>query len=230
VPTKCPYCAEDVPAGTKKCPHCHEWLDASAANQETLACPRCGHASQPAPGAQSCGGCGKSFFLFAGPRVDPERTPPGDGDTRTYTSKSSGFLLRYQAEVSDAGFGHGPLDPVTGYIPIDAKRIAFGDVGSIAIWSGLDGVPLVLNVLIFLPLSILLIAVAFKEPGFAICGAPAFAITAFLFWRSIRVGARRMRVCSAKETFRFRYDAPFWRWRKFQAESLRRTGIPQPSE
>src|SRR5436309_3099409 len=109
---KCPYCAETVADGAKKCPQCSEWLDASAANAESLKCPRCGCASEPG-GERSCGGCGKTFGLFAGPRIDRSLSPPGDGKG-TYTSKSAGIFMRYQAEVQPGGFAHGPLDPITG--------------------------------------------------------------------------------------------------------------------
>lgn len=227
MPAKCPYCAETIAEGAKKCPHCNEWLDASSANEQALACPRCAHACAPALGSQKCGGCGRSFFLFAGPRVEASRSPKL-GDGRTYTSKSAGIFMRYQAEVQPRGFAHGPLDPITGYVPLDTTNIPFDEVGTIATWKRLDWVPLILTTIFMVPVSLLLIAGTLKEPAFAILGLLWWSLTGFLLWRAILVGACFMRVCSAKTTLRFRYDSPFWRRRTFFEQALLRSGIPAP--
>lgn len=225
MPATCPFCAEEVATDAAKCRSCGEWLDPARANGDALACPWCCRSEGDARrGEQRCGGCGRSYALFAGPRLDPAVEPPG-GDGATLVSRSAGLILRKQAEVTSIGFSHGNLDPVTGMIPVDARRIAFADVITIATWSRPDWWLLLGVALLGLPVSALLAAGAWSEPVVGIVAAPLWALTAGLLWRAFRPGARFMRVTAPGLTLSFRHDAPVWRWRRFRAEALRRSGI-----
>jgi hypothetical protein len=201
-----------------------------APNAVALTCPRCNAPAQPAPVAQRCASCGKSFTLRAGRLMDPSVAPQQpDPRVPNVRVKSAGLVLYKMGEVSPYGVSEGVLDPVTGLIPMDQSGVAFPDIYTVAVWRKIDVVRLLVTLFITLPITALLVAGCFATAWLLILALPFLGLLAYGFWGAIGRQAHWLRVVGAYRTVIVRFDAPFWRRQRFHDELLRRAGItPTP--
>ena len=199
-----------------------------SAPHPALTCPRCDAPARPAPGAQTCPSCHKTFGLYAGAQSGaPVVPPPIDPRLPTIVVKSSGAFLMKRGAVAPEGVSEGTLDPVIGMVPMDKAGVLYTDVITIAIYRKIDLVRLIVACIIPAPLGLagLFWAVA-VHPAFLVLGLPFTLIAAFMIWRATFVRGHFARVAGTYRMITIRFDSPAWRRRKFHDELLRRSGMP----
>ena len=195
-----------------------------------FSCPRCKAAASAAVGIQTCGGCGQTFVLRAGVRVDPNvRVPPIDPTQKQIKTTSAGMFVRSANIVAPAGVMQGTLDPVTGMIPMDTSGVAYNDLVSIAVWRQLDVVRLVLLVIICGPLALGLALGTIAFLPAAIATVPLLALIVLGFYQTIVIRKNLARIVGSTRILVVQFDAPMWRRQRFHDEMLRRAGLsPTP--
>lgn len=138
--------------------------------------------------------------------------------------KSPGvFMMRY-GMIDPRGVAEGNLDPVIGAVQVDTAGVWWGDIASIAVWRTPAWLDLVIALLIPLPITLALAALAVAEPVAALPAAFFALVTGLLLWRALGVRARRAGVIGRHRTVTVRFDRPFWRSRRFHDELVRRAG------
>ena len=163
-------------------------------------CPRCGASALAKPSPQRCR-CGLTFELYAGPFLDTG--------------------LEADKVVS------GPLDPLTGRIPMTATVIAYRGVYTVTLWRRIPWGQAVALLLLPVPFAAFLwwVALAFSSLP-AAGGALLMSLPIALAFNSVfRVQAHFARVVGARETLTIRYDKPAGKRARFRKELLRRCGI-----
>ncbi len=187
------------------------------------ACPRCDAPAKPAAALQRCEKCKKPFLLVA--RVAAAAAPAGKPIKVTYSETA----LRRSATVDDAGVSCSTLDPVTGLLPMDTRKIPFTDIATIGLYRRIDWALLIALVLLFLlPVVVPLVIASFNVPVVFAFSLPCVALFGLGLKKSIGVGVQRMRVVSATQAevvLKLRFDAPMWKRKKFVDAVLTRSGV-----
>jgi len=198
-----------------------------------LGCPWCAAPSTPSAIVQSCGRCGRSFTLSAGPALDGSIAPPPFHPAAFRISLRWSIVVTYRfATLEPQGITYGTLDPVVGMAPVDQSQIAYPDVVSIAVWRKLALTKCFAGALVPLPIALFaaygaILAVA-KAPGVAaVLGLIALAfglLAAWLLHQGIAVGRRQARIVGRWTSF----TVPFENSPSFYAELFRRCGLAPP--
>lgn len=192
-----------------------------------FACPRCQAQAEPRAETQRCA-CGLRFSLRAGPLLDSSLRPPAPAESSSRIKvKSSGAFLRRFAVLEPDGLQEGTLDPVTGHIPMTDAKVAYRAVFTVAVWRRIPWGSALAFLLLALPLTALsvLATISSREAGMLVLSGPLTVLSAWIAWSVFGMRAHWARVVSPRGEVRVRFDAPFWRRRRFHDELLRRCGI-----
>jgi len=195
--------------------------------QEALSCPRCKQKVEVRPEVQTCA-CGLRFTLRAGPMLDSSLAPPApDEHTKPIRVKSDGLFLRMAGELSPTFIALGALDPIIGHIQMDATKIAYKAIYTVAIWRRIPIASAISFVLLLLPFEVLslVLLVSTREPAMLFFTAPMTLLTVWVGWQIFKVQAHWARVVAPKVSLRVRFDRPGRRRVRFHDELLRRCGI-----
>lgn len=197
-----------------------------ASSATAFTCPKCNLAAQAGLEAQHCGSCGTRFLLLAGPAADPNvHPPPVNPNAKTVKVKTASAFVLFRGTVQADAIAHGPLDPVTGLVPISENAICYPAIESIAVWRKIDWSRLVVA-LVLLPLGLWALAASLSTVGWLVVALPVLALGGFVLYRAVGLRANFMRVVSRDRCLKIRFDQPMWRRMPFLREALVRSGLP----
>ena len=188
----------------------------------TVSCPKCQGAIDL--DNDVCSACNLGVKLQFGCLADGRVVPP-PFESFEVKVKNAGFVTRTQSIAGRMGIRSGDLDPVMGMVPMDERNIPWNDIFTVTTWKTINWRMLIATLLLLAPLSLLFFAVSITTPGFLIAAVPSALVTAAFVRKSLTTGARHMRVCGGRLMFKFRYDTYFSRWKQFEDETRRRSGI-----
>jgi hypothetical protein len=192
-----------------------------------LSCPVCKAAAQPGPSIQRCR-CGRSFELYAGPFLDKSVVPPSPAEkTERVTVRSWGAILRQFGCLEADRVRAGPLDPITGHIPMSSQELAYRAVYTVAFWQRIPWGQAVAVLLVPLPFTLFAWWAYVSSRSWVVLPFALLmtALVALAVHSIFIIQAHFARVCGAREALVIRFDRPRRGLRRFHDELLRRCGI-----
>jgi hypothetical protein len=194
-----------------------------------MSCPRCGAETAPARAPQRCAACGGAFALYPGYASDPSVVPPPPDQRRPRVEVKAAGVFQYRLGVVEhIGVSEGATDPITGLIPVEQSGVMYPDIVSIAVWRKPDWMELVIALLVPVPITLSLLAVAIlnESIGAAIPAALFALLSALMIRRAMSTQRHFVRVVGRYRVITVRFDRPGWRRRRFHDELLARAGLP----